>query len=102
MREDGRDAWDLASYLRLQICHQCMRLAQRHLLVQFKVLLHVQTSFDLLHRNLMDGEVAPGCNCANAVMNGLGHRCSWNSVYNNVGSWKMPLHSFCRLHRELF
>ena len=78
-----------------------MGLAQRHGLVHLQVLLDVQLrmeavvllSGDLLHADLVDGEVAAGCDGADAVVDTLCNRGSRDAVDDNVGAGQVALYS---------
>jgi len=79
-----------------------MGLAERHILVDFKMLFDVQAVVEFLHADLMDGEVAARSDGADSVVDRLGDGRGRDSVNDDVGAGKMPLHGFSRGHGELF
>ena len=101
MGEDGGDLGNLAAHLGLEFGDQLVSLAKRHGLVDFEVLLDVQTVVELLHADLVDGEVAAGGDGADAVVDALGDGCGGDGVDDDVGAGKMALDGFGGGHGEL-
>ena len=98
--EDGGDGGDLAAHLCLQRGDEVVGLAQGHGLVHLQVLFDVQLgmegvvllSADLLHADLMDGEVAAGRDGADAVVDALRKRGGGDGVDDDVGPGQVALH----------
>ena len=65
--------------------HAIVRILQRHLLVQFQMLLHVQSPSKILHADLVHIEIVAGRHGADAVENVLCPAGAGNRVHHHVG-----------------
>ena len=89
--EDGGDGGNLAAHVGFEPGGKSVGVAQRHGLVDFKMLFDVQLVVVLLHADVVDGEVGAGSDGADAVVDALGERGGGNGVDDDIGTGKVAL-----------
>ena len=89
--EDGGDLGDLAADLGLELGDEGVGGGERHGFVDFEVLLDVELMVELLHADVVDGEVGAGGDGADAVVDAFGEGGGGDGVDDDVGSGEMAL-----------
>ena len=94
MGEDGGDLGDFAAHLGFELGDEGVGGAEGHGLVDFQVLLDVESVVELLDADVVDGEVGAGGDGADAVVDAFGDGGGGDGVDDDVGSGEMALDGF--------
>src|SRR5664279_3922402 len=84
--QDARYFGNVAPHLAFQPCDPVVSVLERHALIQFNMLLHMQRAMDVLHTDVVDVEIVPGGHGANAIEQAFAAAGAGDSVYHHVSS----------------
>src|SRR5664279_750061 len=83
--QDARYFGNVAPHLAFQPCDPVVSVLERHSLIQFNMLLHMQRAMDVLHTDVVHVEVVPGGHGANAIEQAFTATGAGNSVDHDIG-----------------